>query len=354
MVSNEKGVASEAATEPLGRRSFLCKMALASAGAINGGLIARSVFEPATKKNPRSLQIVLNPNTLKNPVLSLALSRFQAQIANHSPIQISYDFGASRFADLISAHDSPSCDGEIWTQEKTHFKALAIFGGLPFSSTSNRATHWLLSDKGAKAWRQYFSKYDVQPIFLGCHGRSFGCVGNAVPEVVEGGSPIRLACLSVASDWYRSAGYHPIETASVEQMKQQFRENSIDLTAMLPHHRNYELGLHKLGKAYFYNDHSKFFSVLAFFIKKATWNDLPSTARDTIEAQARAVALEMISDHAAEEREILVKISQETRVVYWKPTAKFEQTLKLETEQVLNTIYKFDPAARQLCESYLS
>lgn len=336
------------------RRRFLSRVLAAGAGAAAVGAPAA----PALSQGRRELRMVTAwPKGL--PGLGTGAERLARAIteATEGALVVNV-FAAGEVVPAAQVFDAV-IDGtaDLYHAPDYYFRdksgAFNFFTTIPFGMTAAEMDAWIYYGGGQRAWDEVTAPFGIKPLLAGNSGvQAFGWFRKEI-RTIEDFKGLRFRMSGLGGDVLRVYGVDVVNLPPNEIFNA-FKEGRLDAAEWVGPWNDLALGLHKLGRYYYFPGVMEPSAAVTCGFSKKIWDGLPASHKRAIVSAAAADNALMQAEFNARNIDALATLRSEHGVQIRRLSDDIVRQLGSTAGEVVAALGTADAATRKVYESFLA
>ena len=335
------------------RRKFFGRV-LAGAGAVALGAPAL----PALSQGRRELRMVTAwPKGL--PGLGTGAERLARAIteATEGALLIRV-FPAGEVVPAAQAFDAVIDGGaDLYHAPDYYFRdksgAFNFFTTIPFGMTAAEMDAWIYYGGGQRAWDEIAAPFGIKPLLAGNSGpQAFGWFRKEIKSI-EDFKGMRMRLAGLGGDVLRAHGADAVALPPGEIFAA-FKEGRLDGAEWVGPWSDLALGLHKLGRFYYFPGVFEPSAAVTCGFNKKVWDGLPASHKRAIASAAAADNALMQAEFNARNIDALATLRAEHGIQTRRLSEDIIRQLGATAGEAVAAMGTADAATRKVYESFLA
>ena len=229
----------------------------------------------------------------------------------------------------------------------------AMFATVPFGMTAQEMNAWLHYGGGMELWREAYAPFSLVPIACGNSGVQMAGWFNKEINSLDDLAGLKMRIPGLGGEVLERAGGVPVALPGGEVFTA-LQTGVIDATEWVGPYNDLALGLHTAAKYYYYPGWHEPGPTLEAIVNKAAWDRLPADLQAMVEAAARMINEDMLSEFTARNNESLKVLVQEHGVELRPLPDDVLAELKRVSKTVVAEAAGDDALSQRVFDSYMT
>lgn len=173
-----------------------------------------------------------------------------------------------------------------------------FFTTIPFGLTAQEMNGWLYHGGGMELWRQAYKPFNLVPLAGGNTGVQMAGWFNREINSLEDLQGLKMRIPGLAGKVFERAGGSAV-TIPGGEIYTSLQTGVIDATEWVGPYNDQALGLHEVGKYYYYPGWHEPGPTLELIVNQQAWDSLPSDLQEMVTVAARAANQDMLDEYTA-------------------------------------------------------
>lgn len=228
--------------------------------------------------------------------------------------------------------------------------AMAFFTSVPFGLTAQEMNGWLYYGGGLELWRELYSQYNLVPFPAGNTGVQMGGWYNKEINEVADLKGLKMRIPGIGGAVMSDLGV-AVQNIPGGEVYTALERGRVDAVEWVGPYNDRAFGLHKIAKYYYYPGWQEPGPTLELMVNKEAYESLPKDLQVIVEAAAKAVNLDMLSEYVARNNQSLQQLIDAGVHVRQFPEDVM-LALAQGTESVLSNMVADDAFAKKVYKSF--
>ncbi len=226
-----------------------------------------------------------------------------------------------------------------------------FFTTVPFGLTAQEMNGWLHYGGGLELWRKAYEPFNLVPLAGGNTGVQMAGWFNREINSLEDIAGLKMRIPGLAGKVFSRAGGSAV-TIPGGEIYTSLQTGVIDATEWVGPYNDRALGLHEVGKYYYYPGWHEPGPTLELIVNKNAWDVLPADLREIVVVAARAMNQDMLDEYTALNNQALKNLVEEHGVELRKLPDEVLRELKRLSAEVIAELVAEDPQSAEVYESF--
>ncbi len=349
------------------RRNFLKK-----SGLVAGALSTATLVSACTESSKEKSSIAI-PNILSNPTFEWRIVTTwppNFPVLGEAVVQLSKDlevmsagrlkikvYGAGELVPAFEVFDAVTQGAVQMAHGVAYYwagkiPAAMFFGVVPFGFNAQQMNAWLYYGGGLKLWEELYAPFGLVPFPCGNTGVQMGGWFNREINSVEDFQGIKMRIPGLGGKVLAKTGGTAMNVAGGE-IYTSLERGVIDATEWIGPYHDYIMGFHKVAKYYYYPGWHEPGPTLEMFVNKKAFEVLPDDIQEMIRTASAKYNMLVLSEFEAKNNLYLQKILDESNVQLKAFPSEVLNTLKKNSEEVLQEVTEADAFSKKIYESFV-
>ncbi len=291
------------------------------------------------------------------PGLGLAPENFSRIVDEMSGGRLTvHVYGAGEVVPAFGVFDAVSqgvvemghCAAYYWTGK---VPAAVFFTSVPFGLTAQEINAWVHYGGGLELWREAYRPFDVLPFAGGNSGVQMAGWFNREIDTVEDLQGLKMRMPGIGGEILARAGGTAVVLPGGE-LYTSLQTGVIDASEWVGPYNDLALGLHEVGKYYYYPGWHEPGSMLEFIVNRDAYEKLPADLRAIVKYATRAVNQDMLDEYTARNNAALQSLTEEHGIELRKLPDDVLRALRDSADAVYAELAAADPMAARVHASF--
>ena len=226
-----------------------------------------------------------------------------------------------------------------------------FFTSVPFGFTAQEINAWIYYGGGLELWREAYAPFGLIPFPGGNSGVQMGGWFNREINSVEDLRGLKMRMPGIGGEILNRAGGTAVVLPGGE-LYTSLQTGVIDATEWVGPYNDLALGLHEVGRYYYYPGWQEPGAMLEFTINRDAWNELPSDLQAIVAHATRAVNQDMLDEFTARNNAALQTLINDHGVELRKFPDDVLRKLQLSATEVYAELAADDPMSAKVYPSF--
>ena len=226
-----------------------------------------------------------------------------------------------------------------------------FFTSVPFGFTAQEINAWIYFGGGLELWREAYAPFGLIPFPGGNSGVQMGGWFNREINSVEDLRGLKMRMPGIGGEILNRAGGTAVVLPGGE-LYTSLQTGVIDATEWVGPYNDLALGLHEVGRYYYYPGWQEPGAMLEFTINRDAWNELPSDLQAIVAHATRAVNQDMLDEFTARNNAALQTLINDHGVELRKFPDDVLRKLQLSATEVYAELAADDPMSAKVYPSF--
>ena len=229
--------------------------------------------------------------------------------------------------------------------------ASVFFTSVPFGFTAQEINAWIHYGGGLELWREAYAPFGLIPFPGGNSGVQMGGWFNREINSVEDLRGLKMRMPGIGGEILNRAGGTAVVLPGGE-LYTSLQTGVIDATEWVGPYNDLALGLHEVGRYYYYPGWHEPGAMLEFTINREAWNELPADLQAIVTHATRAVNQDMLDEFTARNNAALQSLINEHGVELRKFPDDVLRKLQQSATEVYAELAADDPMSSKVYRSF--
>lgn len=229
--------------------------------------------------------------------------------------------------------------------------AAQFFAAVPFGMNAQQMGSWILSGGGAALWEELYEPYNLLPIICGNTGAQMGGWFNKEINSIDDLKGLKMRIPGLGGKVLAKSGGTPLLVSGGE-IYTNLERGVIDATEWIGPFHDYKMGFYKVAKYYYYPGWHEPGPVLEMLVNKPKFQSLPVDLQEILRTACLRLNRWMMAEFDAKNGEYLDKLINEEGVQIKAFPEEVLQTLRKNTEEVIQELIEKDPKSKKVYEAF--
>lgn len=226
-----------------------------------------------------------------------------------------------------------------------------FFTSVPFGFTAQEINAWIYYGGGLELWREAYAPFGLIPFPGGNSGVQMGGWFNREINSVEDLRGLKMRMPGIGGEILNRAGGTAVVLPGGE-LYTSLQTGVIDATEWVGPYNDLALGLHEVGRYYYYPGWQEPGAMLEFTINRDAWNELPPDLQAIVAHATRAVNQDMLDEFTARNNAALQTLINDHGVELRKFPDDVLRKLQLSATEVYAELVADDPMSAKVYPSF--
>ena len=228
----------------------------------------------------------------------------------------------------------------------------AMFSTVPFGMTAQEMNAWLHFGGGIELWRELYEPFGLVPLAAGNSGTQMAGWFNKEINSLADMRGLKMRIPGLGGEVLERVGGSPVALPGSEVFSA-LQMGVIDAAEWVGPFNDLALGLHRVGKYYYYPGWQEPGPTLELMINKRAWESLPPDLQMMVEAAARMINDEMLAEFTARNSSALQTMLEEHGVQLRRLPDDVLESLKTASHDVVRESAQSNELSRRIYDSYM-
>ncbi len=228
----------------------------------------------------------------------------------------------------------------------------AMFATVPFGFLPQEMNAWLHFGGGLDLWREAYAPFNLRPMTGGNSGMQMAGWFNREINSLADIQGLKMRIPGLGGEVFQRAGGIAVATPGSEVFTA-LQTGVIDATEWVGPYNDMALGLHTIGKYYYYPGWHEPGSALEAIVNIDAWESLPEDLQVILEVANQAMNQEMLDEFTARNASALHSLVEEHNVELRKLPDDVLQEFRAIAEDVVRENAQGDELSRRIYQSYI-
>ncbi len=229
----------------------------------------------------------------------------------------------------------------------------AIFTSVPFGMTAQETNGWLHYGGGLELWQELYEPHGLVPLASGNTGTQMGGWFNKEINSVSDLRGLRIRIPGLGGDVYQRAGSTSVSLPGGE-VYTSMQTGVIDATEWIGPYNDLALGLHRVGRYFYYPGWQEPSATLEAIVNKDAWDSLPDDLKLILKTATRAINQDMLDEFTARNAQALKTMVDEHGVELRRFPDDVLNAFREHSFAVLEDAAGRDDISQRIYDSYMS
>ena len=229
--------------------------------------------------------------------------------------------------------------------------ASVFFTAVPFGFTAQEINAWIYYGGGLELWREAYAPFGLIPFPGGNTGVQMGGWFNREINSVEDLRGLKMRMPGIGGEILNRAGGTAVVLPGGE-LYTSLQTGVIDATEWVGPYNDLALGLHEVGRYYYYPGWQEPGAMLEFTINRDAWNELPADLQAIVTHATRAVNQDMLDEFTARNNAALQSLINEHGVELRRFPDDVLRKLQQSASEVYAELVADDPMSAKVYRSF--
>ncbi|MBV1904977.1 MAG: TRAP transporter substrate-binding protein [Pseudomonadales bacterium] len=227
----------------------------------------------------------------------------------------------------------------------------AMFATVPFGLLAQEMNAWLHYGGGLELWREAYAPFNLRPLTGGNSGMQMAGWFNREIKSLADIQGLKMRIPGLGGEVFQRAGGVAVAMPGSEVFTA-MQTGVIDATEWVGPYNDIALGLHTVGKYYYYPGWHEPGSALETIINQDAWDELPEDLQLILETANQAMNQAMLDEFTARNAISLRTLVDEHGVIVKKLPDDVLQAFREISEQVVFENAQSDELSKRIYKSY--
>jgi TRAP-type mannitol/chloroaromatic compound transport system substrate-binding protein len=228
----------------------------------------------------------------------------------------------------------------------------AMFSTVPFGMTAQEMNAWLHFGGGMELWRELYAPFGLVPMAAGNSGVQMAGWFNKEINSIADVKGLKMRIPGLGGEVLERIGGAPVALPGSEVFSA-LQMGVIDATEWVSPFNDLALGLHRVGKYYYYPGWHEPGATTELMINKRAWDTLPPDLQMMVETTARMINDNMLAEFTARNSTALDALVNEHGVQLRRLPDDVMASLKAASLEVVEESAQQDELSRRIYASYM-